>query len=215
MSDLGKNLRDVLKKNIDSFHLNGFQVTWKNNSYLYFKGEEEVAQIGFAFVSEKQSEVGSEFGVYVAGSVNGGEIKALLDSISLSYPPKTLPVQCFYRSSLEFTGFPGIQKNGLVSVFANRDLESFADILIGYAAQEIFPDVGSVLLNSPNLKGRIFDHAARYRYPIAQIVFNHLVHSSSDERTLKQEILKSKIYGSKGGEVDEVFDVIKKYLARQ
>jgi hypothetical protein len=81
MSDLNKRIKEIFKTNMSSLSITNYIAKWKQNSFLYFKNDEEVAQIDFCFVSKKHCEFDAQFGVWIMGVVNGGCLKKMLNSI--------------------------------------------------------------------------------------------------------------------------------------
>jgi hypothetical protein len=212
MPDKKKELKETLRKSEGQFRIDGFDMKWRGDSFFYYRDKAEIAQIGFAFLSEKHAELGALFGVYIGGSVNAGVIPSALSATKISYPPKSLPVQYFYRSSLEYTNFQNLPKNGILSVFSWSDLTSINDVLVEYATGQILSDIKLYLSNSPSLSDRIFAHPDWFRYPALQIVYNAMTNSTMSDDILMQKLKDSKIYGSRDKQVEEAIAAVKEIL---
>jgi hypothetical protein len=111
---------------------------------------------------------------------------------------------------LEFTGFPGFTKSGIVSIFQHQNIEDPVHLLLNYVRNEILPDVGLMLSNSPDLAAKIIAFPERYRYPAVQVIYNTLVNSTLTENDLKARIMSiKKMRGSRSEQVDEALVAVK------
>ena len=217
MSTNKRDVRRYLKDFLLQVNFSNIEVRYKHDGIVFLRqGNKEVGYIGVAFVSNKFSDFGSQFGLFV--SCRFGEemydciVAEVVKQLNLSYKPMPmLPNSSFGFTSLNYLSDNFF--NGVASFYEHENLMEKCKEISDRIQILYLPKAVNFVRCNDDLIEDIIRDPQNYAYPMAYIMTTCYLNSKHDDiESILAGLKKRHIYDNTQSKIKEIRSKLDKYF---